>query len=95
MKHNPNQPMLLGFEPGTITRLPDGSVKIAPGKPIIDTEDTITAPEAAKILKCSVHTIYRYHEEGLIAALQVKRKARLRVSRADVMKLKQKDASEA
>lgn len=82
----PAQQLELSFAPVIIPR-GDGTYLVRPGKPVIPSQD-ITAAAAAKILGCSVHSVYRYIREGhLTQVRQVKRRGKIRLNRAEVEEL--------
>lgn len=61
----------------------DGSYLIRPGKPV-EREELIFPKEAAKLLGCSVFSVYRYVDMGLLTARQTYKKARYRLKRSEV-----------
>lgn len=72
--------------PAQIIPRSDGSYLIRPGKPVpIDAD--CSPKEAAKIIGCSRNTIYLYIADGSLTARQTKQRAKIRLSRREVLAL--------
>jgi hypothetical protein len=81
------------FIPPIATRLPDGSLSVRAGKPILlNGEDEITTAEAAKILGCGTTWVARICDEGkLREGLDWRRigtRGNYRIKRQSVMRLR-------
>lgn len=83
----PVQLDLIVFPP-QVTPRGDGTFLVKPGRPVV-AESRITVKEACRLLRCSRDSIYRYVNEGLLTASQVKPNARLWLVRSEVLALAQ------
>lgn len=80
----PLNPAQLEFEfPAVVIPRQDGSYLVRPGKPVARSVE-ITSTQAAAILRCSIHTVYRYMHDGDITGLQKKPRGRILFIRAEV-----------